>query len=47
MVALQKSLEALETEWKDWSEAAQEAFVLRGQVLAVEELNAGLLEKVT
>ena len=45
--ALQKSLEALETERKAQSEADQEVLVLRGQVLGVEESNARLLEKVT
>ena len=46
-VALQKSLEALETERKARSKASQEVLALQGQVLGVEESNARLLEKVT
>ena len=45
--ALQKSLEALETERKAWSKVEQEVVTLRGQVLGAEESNARLLEKVT
>ena len=45
--ALQKSLEALETEWRAWSEANQEVLTLRGHMLGAEESNARLLEKVT
>ena len=46
-VALQKSLEALETERRARSKADQEVLTLRGQVLGAKESNARLLEKVT
>ena len=45
--ALQKSLDALETERKAWSEVDREVLALQGQVLDVEESNARLLKKVT
>ena len=45
--ALQKSLEALETERKAQSEAEPEVVTLQGKVLGAEESNARLLEKVT
>ena len=45
--ALQKSLEALEVERKDRSDAEQEVVALRGQMLGVEESNARLLDRVT
>ena len=46
-VALQKSLEALEVEWKSRSDTEQEVVGLWGQMLRVEESNARLLERVT
>ena len=53
-VALQSSLETLETEQKDleleqkaWSKADQEVLVLRGRVMGTEEVNAQLCEHVT
>ena len=44
---LHSSLEALESEWKAWSEVDQEVLVLRGRVLGTEEANARLREQVT
>ena len=38
--ALQKSLEALEAEWKARSDTEQEVVMLRGQLLGAEESNA-------
>ena len=46
-MALQKSLEALESERKARSKVDQEVLALRGQVLGMEESNARLCEKVT
>ena len=46
-VALQKSLEALESKRKARLKADREVLALRGQVLGAEESNAQLLEKVT
>ena len=46
-VALQKSLDALETEQKDRSKVDREVLVLRGRVLGMEDSNARLLKKVT
>ena len=45
--ALQKSLDALETEQKDRSKVDREVLVLRGRVLGMEDSNARLLKKVT
>ena len=46
-VALQKSLEALESERKARSKVDQEVLALRGQVLGTEEPNARIHEQVT
>ena len=46
-MTLQKSLEALESEWKARSEVDQEVLALRGRVLGTEEANARLREQVT
>ena len=46
-MALQKSLEALESEKKARSEVDQEVLALCGQVLGTEESNARLREQVT
>ena len=44
---LRKSLEVLEAEQKAWSDAEWEVIALRRQMLAVEESNTRLLERVT
>ena len=46
-VALQSSLEALESERKARSDADQEVLALRGWVLGMEEANSWLREQVT
>ena len=53
-MALQSTLETLETEWKALeleqkarSEADQEVLALQGRVLGTEELNSWLREQVT
>ena len=46
-MALQSSLEALESERKAQSEVNREVLMLRGRVVGMEESNARLLTKVT
>ena len=44
---LETERNTLETERKAWSEADQEVFILRGQVMGTEEANARLRKQVT
>ena len=46
-VVHKKSLEALEAEWKAWSDAEREVIALWGQMLGAEESNTQLLERMT